>query len=126
VLPPGGTGTGQGGPTEDPGGAGSHHPAPPPSDEPGHALGFFSHSLPYDYSFRAHMGERVEITPASQTASRNAQGGGISLSFPGMVINQQPGQDGRQMARDFEEGLAQSIKNGGPVKAAIQDVQAGR
>lgn len=57
---PGGGGSGGG-----PGGGGGGVGQP-------QASGFFSPMLPSDRTFRLHRGERVEITPASQTAARNA------------------------------------------------------
>lgn len=84
---------------------------------PGHATGFFSFGLPRDYVFRAHRGERVEITPASQTPARNAMAqGGVSLSYnptftfaPGSVRSDKDVKDITAAARAGDEKMVREI-----------------
>lgn len=51
----------------------------PNRERTGFATGLFSRALPMDINATLHKGERVEITPASQTASRNAADSGLSM-----------------------------------------------
>jgi hypothetical protein len=74
---------------------------------PGHAGGFFNPALPADYIFRAHKGERVEITPA---ADAGRAGGGLSLSIAGITVQgaSSPAETAKavvQAIRDNIEGL---------------------
>jgi hypothetical protein len=90
---------------------------------PGHASGYFNPALPSDYVFKAHKGERVEITPAADTPARNA---GLYFGPGSIVVQAGPGTDPNALAAMIDPAMARVIRAGGATKRAIQDVQQGR
>ena len=71
---------------------------------PGHARGFYNPSLPADYTFRAHRGEEVKVTPA---------GGAGGTSFGGLIVS------------IIVQGATSPLETGKAVVEAIRDNLAG-
>jgi hypothetical protein len=111
--PPGGGGAG--------GGAGGALPPTPPGAPPPHATGYFNPALPYDYVFRAHAGERLEITPASQTPARNAAGG-VSIGRISVAVYTQPGQSPAEFGEAVVNAVVSDIRRRGKIAEASQDL----
>lgn len=91
-------------------------------DRPGRrgaASGFYSPALPYDVDFTAHRGERVEITPASQTPARNAQAGGGVVNFN---ITVAPVINGATNPAAVTEAVAAAFRKGVLTEVARQAI----
>lgn len=77
-----------------------------------YAAGFFSSSLSSDMVFKAHRGERVEITPAANSAGRNLGSYGgmtVNADFSGMTVS---GGNTEQVLAGLEEAVHRGMARG--------------